>query len=171
MATAQELVKQHRFLMLSKSWCPDCHYAIAVFKKYNVLDKITLVELDKMPPKEAGELEKQFTALSGRKWVPTIFFNGEVFGTEQTLKELESRDMLPGAFEKAGTYSGGVFLGGARPYVTSKVPVRYPATVPSNVVMEGSSRSCAYSGSLRRERCPSQPPTMAMFLTPEPERS
>ncbi|KAH3664620.1 uncharacterized protein OGAPODRAFT_9019 [Ogataea polymorpha] len=102
MATAQELVKQHRFLMLSKSWCPDCHYAIAVFKKYNVLDKITLVELDKMPPKEAGELEKQFTALSGRKWVPTIFFNGEVFGTEQTLKELESRDMLPGAFEKAG---------------------------------------------------------------------
>ncbi|KAG7750945.1 hypothetical protein KL911_003391 [Ogataea haglerorum] len=101
MASAQDLVKQHRFLMLSKSWCPDCHYAIAVLKKYKVLDKITLVELDKMPPKEAAELEKQFTALSGRKWVPTIFFNGAVFGTEQTLKELESRDLLPSAFEKA----------------------------------------------------------------------
>ncbi|KAG7700021.1 hypothetical protein KL930_000708 [Ogataea haglerorum] len=107
MASAQDLVKQHRFLMLSKSWCPDCHYAIAVFKKYKVLDKITLVELDKMPPKEAAELEKQFTALSGRKWVPTIFFNGAVFGTEQTLKELESRDLLPSAFEKAAWHPDG----------------------------------------------------------------
>ncbi|KAG7864113.1 hypothetical protein KL919_000141 [Ogataea angusta] len=104
MVSAQELVKQHRFLMLSKSWCPDCHYAIAVFKKYNVLDKIALVELDKMPANQATELEKQFTAISGRKWVPTIFFNGEVFGTEQTLKELDPSDRTPSSAHPASAY-------------------------------------------------------------------
>ncbi|KAH3660228.1 hypothetical protein OGAPHI_007433 [Ogataea philodendri] len=102
MVSAKQLIQDNKFLVLSKSWCPDCHYATAVFKKYGVLDQVKFVELDKLPSNEALELEKQFTAISGRKWVPTIFFNGEVFGTEATLKQLESLDKLPGEFEKAG---------------------------------------------------------------------
>jgi glutaredoxin 3 len=99
---ALEYITKNRFFMISKSWCPDCHYAEAIWKKYGVSDKVEILELDKMDPKEANELEKSFTAIAGRKWVPTIWFNGERFGTEQTLKELESLDKTEEEFKKAG---------------------------------------------------------------------
>lgn len=102
MSRAADLIKQHRFLMLSKSWCPDCHYAINVFKKYNVLDKVYLVELDKMNQQESLSLEKEFTAISGRKWVPSLFFNNKFWGNEGTLKKLESLDQTEAEFKKAG---------------------------------------------------------------------
>ncbi|AWU78260.1 hypothetical protein CAS74_002925 [Pichia kudriavzevii] len=102
MSTAAALIKQHKFLMLSKSWCPDCHYAINIFTKYKVLPKVHIVELDKMEPREAVQLEKQFTEISGRKWVPSLFFNGEFSGNEATLKELESLDKTESWFKKVG---------------------------------------------------------------------
>ncbi|CEP22405.1 GRX8 [Cyberlindnera jadinii] len=103
MVKAIDYVKSNRFFMISKSWCPDCHYAQAIWKKYGVSSKVTVLELDKLEDqKKATELEKEFTALSGRKWVPTIWFNGEVFGTEQTLKQLESLDQTEEVFKKAG---------------------------------------------------------------------
>ncbi|CDK24763.1 unnamed protein product [Kuraishia capsulata CBS 1993] len=99
---AHSLISQHQFLMLSKSWCPDCHYAIAIFKKYGVLDKVHILELDKLEESEASQLEKAFTQISGRKWVPTIFANGEKFGTEEDLKRLESYDSTEEEFRKIG---------------------------------------------------------------------
>lgn len=100
MVNATDLIKQHKFLMLSKSWCPDCHYAINIFKKYNVLDKVYLVELDKLSNNEAIKLESEFTAISGRKWVPSLFFNGKFWGNESTLKKFESLDQTKEEFEK-----------------------------------------------------------------------
>lgn len=99
---AQKYIDANKFFMLSKSWCPDCHYVQAILKKYKIESKVTVLELDKMEPKEAEELEKGFTAISGRKWVPTIWFNGKVFGTEQTLKEMESLDKTEKVFKEAG---------------------------------------------------------------------
>ncbi len=101
MVSALDLVKQHRFLMLSKSWCPDCHYAIRIFQKYHVMEKVHLVELDKMNSTEALKLEKEFTAISGRKWVPSLFFNGKFWGNESTLNGLESSDKTETAFKEA----------------------------------------------------------------------
>ena len=102
MGKAAELIKANKYFMSSKSWCPDCKYAKAIFQKYGVLDKVKVVELDKIDPKEAESLEKEITAIVGRKWVPTIFFNGKEFGTEETLKKLESHDQTKKAFEEAG---------------------------------------------------------------------
>jgi glutaredoxin 3 len=102
MVSALDLIKEHRFLMLSKSWCPDCHYAIRVFNKYNVLNKIHLVELDKMNANEALKLEKEFTQISGRKWVPSLFFNGKFWGNEATLNELESTYKTEETFKSEG---------------------------------------------------------------------
>lgn len=102
MSSAAAIVKNHQFVMLSKSWCPDCHYAIAVFNKYKVLPKVHLVELDKMNPNEALKLEKEFTALSGRKWVPSIFFNGKFWGNEADLSKLESTDKTEQVFKSEG---------------------------------------------------------------------
>lgn len=88
--------------MLSKSWCPDCHYAINIFKKYNVLNKVKIVELDKMPSSAAFKLEKEFTEISGRKWVPSLFFNGKFWGNEGDLKTLESTEKTETEFKKEG---------------------------------------------------------------------
>lgn len=101
-AKASDLISQNKFFMSSKSWCPDCKYAKSVFNKYNCLDKVKIVELDKMSPKEAAPLEDEITAIAGRKWVPTIFFNGKIFGTEQTLKDLERKGKTEETFKKAG---------------------------------------------------------------------
>lgn len=99
---AQAYIDSNKFFMISKSWCPDCHYAEAIWKKYGVTSKVEILELDKLPDqKDAVELEKAFTQIAGRKWVPTIWFNGERFGTEQDLKRLESQDATEEAFKSA----------------------------------------------------------------------
>lgn len=100
---ATQLIEENQFLMLSKSWCPDCHYTYSIWKKYGVFDKIKIIELDKFEnQKEALDLELAFTKISGRKWVPTIFFNKQRFGTEEDLKKLESLDQTEQVFRKAG---------------------------------------------------------------------
>lgn len=91
LSKAQDLIKEHQFLVLSKSWCPDCHYVHDLFAQLGVTSKVHVIELDKLDDQdEAGKLEAAFTEVSGRKWVPTIFLNGKRFGTEQDLKELKA---------------------------------------------------------------------------------
>ncbi|GMM31402.1 glutathione-disulfide reductase [Martiniozyma asiatica (nom. inval.)] len=102
MPSAKEIISTHKYVMLSKSWCPDCHYAINVFNKYKVLPKIHLVELDKMDPAPALKLEKEFTQISGRKWVPSLFFNGKFWGNESDLYRLESTDKIEESFKAEG---------------------------------------------------------------------
>lgn len=88
--------------MLSKSWCPDCHYTYEIWDKYNVRDKVHIVELDKFEDqKEAEELENAFTQISGRKWVPSIFFNGKLLGTEEDLKRWSKEGTLTKVFTDA----------------------------------------------------------------------
>lgn len=89
--------------MLSKSWCPDCHYVYKVWNTYGVKSKVYILELDKMDDQtEAQKLEEAFTEISGRKWVPTIFFNGKKFGTEQDLKALDKDGKLEDQFKAVG---------------------------------------------------------------------
>lgn len=98
---AQALINEHPYLMLSKSWCPDCHYTYRVWDEYKVRDKVHIIELDKFADqKEAAELEKAFTQIAGRKWVPTIFFNGKRLGTEEDLKRWKAEDKLDEIFKQ-----------------------------------------------------------------------
>ncbi|RLV88877.1 Glutaredoxin-8 [Spathaspora sp. JA1] len=98
---AHELINTHPYLMLSKSWCPDCHYTYKIWDRYKVTNKIHIIELDKFADQnEAVELEKAFTEISGRKWVPTIFFNGKKLGTEVDLKKWDSEDKLEDVFKQ-----------------------------------------------------------------------
>ena len=96
---AQYLIDNYPYLMLSKSWCPDCHYTYDIWDQYNVKDKIRIIELDKFEDhNEAEELERAFTEISGRKWVPTIYFNGKVLGTEEDLKRWSKEGKLTEIF-------------------------------------------------------------------------
>lgn len=101
--TASQLMASHKFLMISKSWCPDCHYVYKIWDKFDVASKVFIIELDKFENEMAArKLENEFTELSGRKWVPTLFFNGELLGTEADLKKWEQENSLEEHFEKAG---------------------------------------------------------------------
>lgn len=102
MVSALDIVKAHRFVLLAKSWCPDVKYASNVFKKYHVYDKLHVIELDKMPANEALKLEGEFTQLSGRKWVPSIFVDGKYWGNEVSLSQLESQEGTEKAFRAIG---------------------------------------------------------------------
>lgn len=81
--------------MISKSWCPDCHCVYGIWDSFGVRDKIHIIELDKLENKnDALELEDEFTVMTGRKWVPTIFFNGRYLGTEADLKMWDENGTL-----------------------------------------------------------------------------
>lgn len=99
---AKELISTNRFLMISKSWCPDCHYVYQVWDSFGVRDKVHIIELDKMEANEAAQLEEAFTAITGRKWVPTIFFNGKKLGTESELKLWKENGTLENVFREQG---------------------------------------------------------------------
>lgn len=95
LSKAKQILADHPFVMLSKLWCPDCVYAKDVFAGLGVSDKVHVVELDKFADQEeATKLEAAFTELSGRKWVPTLFFHGKRFGTEQDLKNWKADGSL-----------------------------------------------------------------------------
>lgn len=99
---ANQLIGQHPYLMLSKSWCPDCHYTYKVWEDYGVKDKVHVIELDKFEDQqEAAKLEAAFTEIAGRKWVPTIFFNGQRLGTEEDLKKWKQEGKLDAIFKEA----------------------------------------------------------------------
>lgn len=92
---AAELVQKHPYFLLAKSWCPDVKYTIATLERVKKYHLFYTYELDKLADqKEAAEIEKAFTELAGRKWVPAIFINGQYWGNEQSLKKLEAEDRL-----------------------------------------------------------------------------
>lgn len=100
---AEQLIKDHKYLMVSKSWCPDCHYVYKIWDAYGIADKVYIIELDKFEnQEEATRLEDEFTRIAGRKWVPTIFFNGKKLGTEADLKVWKSEGSLESRFRAEG---------------------------------------------------------------------
>ncbi|KAI5950035.1 hypothetical protein CANMA_005389 [Candida margitis] len=95
------LISQHPYLMLSKSWCPDCHYVYNLFKQEGIYDKLYIIELDQLQDQdEATSLENAFTEIVGKKWVPSLFFQGRYWGNEQDLKNLRKQGELESEFKK-----------------------------------------------------------------------
>ncbi|ODQ67878.1 thioredoxin-like protein [Nadsonia fulvescens var. elongata DSM 6958] len=91
---AQKLIADNDFLMISKSWCPDCVYAHRVWKDVGVADKVHLVELDKLPGVEGPELQKAFLELTNQNTVPNIFFKRKHMGGEVQLEKMEKSGQL-----------------------------------------------------------------------------
>lgn len=102
LSQAQKYIDENPYFMLSKSWCPDCHYTYKVWDQFGVRSKVKILELDKLPnQKEAVQLEAAFTLLAGLKWVPTIWFHGKRLGTEADLKVWAANGTLADIFKKA----------------------------------------------------------------------
>lgn len=100
---AQALLDAHPHFVLLMLWCRDCQYARDVFRRYGVLDKIYVFELDRIEDQaKAAPLAEGFATISGDNWVPTIWFNRELFGTEVQLRELEEEGRLEEEFRELG---------------------------------------------------------------------
>lgn len=87
---AKNLIANNRFLVVSKSWCPDCHYAKKVFA--DLKSNPVYVELDKM--EHGDELQAAFLELTKQNTVPNVFIAQEHIGTEHDIKRmLESGEL------------------------------------------------------------------------------
>ncbi len=91
---AQDLIDNNDFLVISKSWCPDCHFANRVFTEHNVRQKAKWIELDHLPGNEGPELQKAFLKLTNQNTVPNIFFKGKHIGGEVQLEKLRATEKL-----------------------------------------------------------------------------
>ncbi|CCG25299.1 hypothetical protein CORT_0H01870 [Candida orthopsilosis Co 90-125] len=98
---AKSLISEYPYLMLSKSWCPDCHYVYNLFQQLGIYDKLHIIELDQFKDQdEATALENAFTEIVGKKWVPSLFFQGKYWGNEQDLKNLRKQGQLESELKK-----------------------------------------------------------------------
>lgn len=98
----KKMLAAHKFLLFSASWCPDCRYANAVFKKLGVLGEIHDFDIGSLPTKDQQEWRSAFQKVTGSRNLPTLYVNGSFWGTEDHLHRLESTDALEKEFSKIG---------------------------------------------------------------------
>jgi len=91
-AVIETLVKEHRVVLFSKTWCPFCNKVKELFNsKFIPYHKI---ELDKHPE---GELyQTLLSEFSGQQTVPNVYIGGQhIGGCDDTLKLQEDGKLLP----------------------------------------------------------------------------
>ncbi|XP_062234047.1 glutaredoxin-C8-like [Phragmites australis] len=71
-------VKAHDVVMFSKSYCPYCRRAKAVFKELQLNMEPYIVELDRR--EDGGEIQDALLDIVGRRTVPQVFVNGKHLG-------------------------------------------------------------------------------------------
>lgn len=65
-----------------------------IWDKYGLSSLVYILELDKLELQDlASQLEQEFAALSGEKWVPTIFFSSaDKYKTDRHFREWEKSE-------------------------------------------------------------------------------
>ncbi|ANB13310.1 dithiol glutaredoxin GRX2 [Sugiyamaella lignohabitans] len=96
---ARDLIKNEKFLFVSKTWCPDCVYGKKVFSDLNTSPP-HLVELDLLD--NGKELQSAFLEITKQNTVPNVFIDGEHIGTEDDIARLLESGELKQKLETAG---------------------------------------------------------------------
>ncbi|KAL4228231.1 Glutaredoxin-2 [Mactra antiquata] len=86
-----------KVMMFSKTYCPYCKKAKAVFQKYMKdltlsKDDYEVVEIDEM--NECDEIQDYLKELTKARSVPRVFINGECIGGWDETRRLDSKDKL-----------------------------------------------------------------------------
>lgn len=97
-----ELLKAHKYVQFSASWCPDCAYANSVWKKLGIDDKIYVFDIGSMPTAEQQQWRAAFMQATGSRNLPTIYVNGRIWGTESQLHSYENSGTLKQELNKIG---------------------------------------------------------------------
>ncbi|GCE97310.1 glutathione-disulfide reductase grx8 [Zygosaccharomyces mellis] len=97
-----ELLKSHKFLQFSASWCPDCRYANSVWRKLGIENKIYIFDIACFPRSAQEQWRSAFQQATGSRNLPSIYCNGNLWGTESQLHAFEKKGTLQDELRKVG---------------------------------------------------------------------
>lgn len=98
----RQLISEHRFLQFSANWCPDCRYTQSQFDRVGVSDQIYLFDIGDLSQEEQLAWRDAFERETGIRNLPTIIVDGQVWGTESRIHELEESGKLEDALKELG---------------------------------------------------------------------
>ncbi|XP_020224366.1 glutaredoxin-C4 [Cajanus cajan] len=82
-----ETITSHKIVIFSKTYCPYCKRAKAVFEELNQVPYV--VELDER--EDGSKIQDIMTNIVGRRTVPQVFINGKhLGGSDETVEAYES---------------------------------------------------------------------------------
>ncbi|KAM0887373.1 hypothetical protein ACQ4PT_029098 [Festuca glaucescens] len=82
-------VKAHDVVIFSKSYCPYCRRAKAVFKELELKKDPYVIELDER--EDGGDIQDALADMVGRRTVPQVFVRGKhLGGSDDTVDAYES---------------------------------------------------------------------------------
>ena len=85
------LVKAHKVIMFSKTYCPYCVKAKNVLAKYQIKD-LLIIELDNRD--DADEIQDYLKKLTGARTVPRVFINGQCIGGGDDTVSMDKANKL-----------------------------------------------------------------------------
>ncbi|XP_010260953.1 PREDICTED: glutaredoxin-C4 [Nelumbo nucifera] len=86
-AFVKKTISSHSIVIFSKSYCPYCKRAKAVFKELNQVPYV--VELDQRD--DGQDIQDALKEIIGRRTVPQVFINGKhLGGSDDTVEAYES---------------------------------------------------------------------------------
>lgn len=86
----QELVKEHKVFVASKTYCPYCSASKKLLKELN-LDAY-VIELDN--ESDGDEIQLALAEITGQRTVPNIFIDGKSIGGNSDLQSLYKKGSL-----------------------------------------------------------------------------
>ncbi|XP_004251165.2 glutaredoxin-C4 [Solanum lycopersicum] len=89
-AFVKKTISSHSIVIFSKSYCPYCKKAKAVFRELN--QKPHVVELDERD--DGWNIQDAISEIVGRRTVPQVFVNGKhIGGSDDTIEAYENGDL------------------------------------------------------------------------------
>ncbi|KAI8570106.1 hypothetical protein RHMOL_Rhmol01G0007800 [Rhododendron molle] len=89
-AFVKKTISSHSIVIFSKSYCPYCRKAKAVFKELKQVPYV--VELDERD--DGWNIQDALSELVGRRTVPQVFINGKhIGGSDDTVEAFESGEL------------------------------------------------------------------------------
>ncbi|CDP03012.1 unnamed protein product [Coffea canephora] len=86
----KETIGSHTIVIFSKSYCPYCRRAKAVFKELEQVPYV--VELDERD--DGWKIQNAMSKIVGRRTVPQVFINGKhIGGSDDTVEAYESGEL------------------------------------------------------------------------------
>ncbi|CAN0839093.1 GRXC4 [Linum grandiflorum] len=89
-AFVKKTISSHQIVIFSKSYCPYCRRAKAVFKELNQTPYV--VELDER--EDGQDIQGALGQLVGKRTVPQVFINGKhIGGSDDTVEAYENGEL------------------------------------------------------------------------------
>ncbi|XP_044471158.1 glutaredoxin-C4-like [Mangifera indica] len=86
-AFVKKTISSHDIVIFSKSYCPYCKRAKAVFKELNQVPHV--IELNERA--DGSDIQDALLEIVGRRTVPQVFINGKhIGGSDDTVEAYES---------------------------------------------------------------------------------